>query len=61
MPTSGDLKSGDSLFFTTSPPLLHTPDKYGNDKGHYMNSYMSYMPSKFTIIILMPDIIFVSD
>ena len=31
MPASGELKSGDPLFFTTLP----TPDKYGNDWGHY--------------------------
>ena len=61
MPTSGDLKSGDSLFFTTCPPPrkfnelppprppFHNPDKCGNDLGHYIKSYMKYILSKFTI------------
>ena len=36
MPTSGDLKFGDSLLFTTPPPhpgnlMNPTPDKYGNN------------------------------
>ena len=42
LPTSGDLKSGDSLFCTTTPAL-----------GHYMTSYMTYMGSKWAIIIVM--------
>ena len=70
MPTSGDLKSGDSLFSTTYPPPSQEiqwapppphPDKYGNDKGHYMRSYMKYILSKFVITIFMPEIIFVND
>ena len=51
MPTSGDLKSGDSLFFTTSPPpkfqqtsppwqIDSAPNVNGNDLGYYMKSYM---------------------
>ena len=43
MPTSGDLKSGDCLFFTTPPPRISTTlpptpqkiDPAGNDLGHY--------------------------
>ena len=59
MPTSGDLKSGDCLFFTTPPPpgISTTPPKKnidpvpnGNDLGHYMTSYMMYILSKFEII-----------
>ena len=70
MPTSGDLKSGYSLLFTPPPPTTAgistspppqqiDPDPNGNDLGHYMNSYMKYILSKVTIIILMPEIIFV--
>ena len=55
MPTPGDLKSGDSLFSTTPPgnstdthpPLWQIdPAPNGNDLGHYMKSYMKYIPSK---------------
>ena len=62
MPTSGDLKSGDSLFFTPPPgnsinSLLRppppapstTPTKCDNDLGHYIKSYMKYILSKFAI------------
>ena len=60
MPTSGDIKSGDSLFFTPPPPRkfnelppppppFHNPDKCGNDLGHYIKSYMKYILSKFAI------------
>ena len=70
MPTSGDLKSEDSLLFTPPhhprnfnihPPPLQKIDlaPNGNDLGHYMKSYMNYILSKVTIIILMPEIIFV--
>ena len=53
MPTSGDLKSGDSLFFTTLPPRkfneppLPNPNKYGNDIGHYMKSYLKICDHRF--------------
>ena len=48
MPTSGDLKLGDSLFFTSPPgnfndpppPRKIDPAQNGNDLGHYMTSYM---------------------
>ena len=55
MPTSGDLKSGDSLFFTTSPwnfnrppppcpwQIDSAPNVKGDDLGHYMNSYIKYI------------------
>ena len=70
MPTSGDLKSEDSLLFTPPPPpppLEFQPSPpqeidlvpNGNDLGHYMKFYMKYILSKVTIIILMPEIIFV--
>ena len=60
MPTSGDLKSGDWLFFTTPPEFQRPPPKW-NDLGHYMMSYMMYTLSKFEIIVLMLEIIFVND
>ena len=61
MPTSGDLKSGDCLFFHHPPPLEIDPAPNRNDLGHYMTSYMMYILSKFEIIILMLEIIFVND
>ena len=68
MPTSGYLKSGDCLFFTTPPPPpRHPPPRKidpapnGNDLGHYMTSYMMHILSKFEIIVLMLEIIFVND
>ena len=50
MPTSGDPKSGDCLFFTTppSPPRWKIdPAPNRNDLGHYMTTYMMYILSKF--------------
>ena len=71
MPTSEDLKSRDCLFFTppwnfneTSPPPPKKkidPALNGNDLGHNMTSYMMYILSKFEIIVLMLEIIFVND
>ena len=61
MPTSGDLKSGDCPFFTTPPPKKIDPAPNGNDLGHYMTSYIRYILSKFEIIVLMLEIIFVND
>ena len=61
MPTSGDLKSGDSLFLHYPPPRKIDPAPNGNDSLHYMTSYMRYILSKFEIIILMLEIIFVND
>ena len=57
------------LSFIHSPPPLpefqHAPATQqidpapnGNDLGYYMKSYMKYILSKATIIILMPEIIF---
>ena len=54
MPTSGDLKSWDSLFFTTPqnfnrphpPPWQIDPAPKGNDLGHYKKSYMKYIISR---------------
>ena len=37
------------------------PAPNGNDLGHYMTSYMMYILSKFEIIVLMLEIIFVND
>ena len=69
MPISGDLKSGDCLFFhhppqnfnDPPPPLEIDPAPNRNDLGHYMTSYMMYILSKFEIIVLMLEIIFVND
>ena len=68
MPTSGDLKSGDCLFFHYPPPEFQRPspppeklNPAGNDLGHYMTSYMMDILSKFKIIVLMLEIIFVND
>ena len=65
MPTSGDLKSGDCLFslLPPTPPQKKKidPAPNGNDLGHYMTSYMMYILSKFEIIVLMLQKIFVND
>ena len=69
MPISGDLKSGDSLFFTTPPEFQRTlPPRQtdtapnGYDLRNYMKSYnMKHILSKFAIIVLLPELIFVSD
>ena len=66
MPTSEDLKLGDCLFFHPPPEFQQTPPRKidpapnGNDLGHYMKSYMMYILSKFEIIVLMLEIIFVN-
>ena len=69
MPTSADLKPGDSTSCTSSPPpppCQQTPtphttnqhsmpqnyDSHGNGLGHYMKSYMKYIPSTFAFIII---------
>ena len=57
MPTSGDLKCGDSLFFIPRPPCPY----YSGNLGHYIKSCINYVLSKCSIIVLMQDIIFVSD
>ena len=71
MPTSRDLKSEDCLLFHNPPPGISTtpppppeeidPAPKGNDLGHYMTSYMMNILSKFEIIVLMLEIIFVND
>ena len=43
------------------PPRKIDPAPNGNDLGHYMTSYMMYILSKFEIIVLMLEIIFVND
>ena len=60
MPTSGDLKSGDSLFFPTPTPRQIDRAPNGNGLGLYMKSYMKYILSKFKIIVLDAEIIFVN-
>ena len=41
MPTSGDLKSGDCLFFHYPPPPRKIdPAPNGNDSLHYMTSFL---------------------
>ena len=57
MPTSGDLKLEDCLFFTTPqnlneppPPKKIDPAPNGNDLGHYMMSYMMYTLSNIQVI-----------
>ena len=59
MPTSGDLKSGASLFFSLTTRQID-PAPNVNALGHYMKSYMKYILSKFTIIVLDAEIIFVN-
>ena len=69
MPTSRDLKSGDCFFFHYPPPEFQPPllsEKIDpvpnvNDFGHYMTSYMMHIFSKFEIIVLMLEIIFVNE
>ena len=60
MPASGDLKLGDCSM-TPLPHRKIDPVPNGNDWGHYMTSYMMYILSKFEIIVLMLEIIFVND
>ena len=50
MPTSGDLKLEDCLFFTTAQNLNDPPAPNGNDLGHYMMSYMMYTLSNIQVI-----------
>ena len=61
MPTSGDLKSGDCLFFIPPPKFQPPPppkkkkldpSPNGNDLGHYMKSYVMYILSKFEIFVI---------
>ena len=56
MPTSGDLKSAVYLFLTTPNGFPRfqqiDPAPNGNDLWHYMKSYMRYILSKFTTIVL---------
>ena len=60
MLASGDLKSGASISCSTHPqppnPKIDTPppplnyDNHGNGLGHYVKSYMKYIPSKFAFV-----------
>ena len=56
LPTSGDLKSGDSILHYTPHPDPHPPPPPPPEQialGHYMTSYMTYMGSKCAITIVM--------
>ena len=48
-------------FNENPPPRTIDPAPNGNDLGHYMTSYMMYILSKFEIIVLILEIIFVND
>ena len=68
MPTSGNLKSGDSLFFLTFPSPLPppTPNKHNWIQsliglGHYMKSYMRYRTITISVYDSNGEIIFVTD
>ena len=39
--------------------IYHSPTLNGNGLGHYVKSYIEYILSKFAIMVLMPEIIFV--
>ena len=60
MPTFRDLKFSLPPRNFNPPPRKIDPVPNGNDLGHYMTSYMIYILSKFEIIILMLEIIFVN-
>ena len=47
--------------WTLPPPRKIDPAPNGNGLGHYMTSYMMHILSKFEIIVLMLEIIFVND
>ena len=46
---------------SSPPPRKIDPAPNGNDLRHYMTSYMMHILSKFEIIVLMLEIIFVND
>ena len=48
-------------FQRTPAPQKIDPAPNGKDLGHYMMSYMMYVLSKFEIIVLMLEIVFVND
>ena len=62
MPTSGNLKSGDSFFCISPPKINDQPLPLPHHKhnsiqsligsGHYMKSCMSYRPSQLAFMIL---------
>ena len=66
MPTSGDLKSGDSLFFTTPPPRKFNkppPAPHPWQRWELIRTLSEVLHKVHTIKIriLMPEIIFVND
>ena len=69
MPTSGDLKSGGSLFFYYSPHwismdlLPHTPAPNGNDLGHALYEVLHELHTIkiWNHCLIMPEIILDSD
>ena len=54
-------KIGRLSFFHYPPPEKLTTVPSGNDLGHYMTSCMMYILSKFEIIVLLLEIIFVNE
>ena len=66
MPTSGDLKSGDSLFFTAHPPgnsINHRSPPHPPQRWELIRTLYEVLHKVHTIKIrvLMPEIIFVND
>ena len=65
MPTSGDLKSGDSLFFTTPPQKFNKPPPppHPRQRWELIRTLHEVLHKVHTIKIriLMPEIIFVND
>ena len=72
MPTSGNLKSGDSLFCIPPPPIYQwsttppPPHKHNSIQsliglGHYMKSYMRYRTITISVYDSNGEIIFVTD
>ena len=66
MPTSGNLKSGDSFFFNIPLPPPPTPNKHNWIQsliglGHYMKSYMRYRTITISVYDSNGEIIFVTD
>ena len=65
MPTTGDLKSGDSLYFTTPPgnSINHRPPPHPRQRWELIRTLYEVLHKVHTIKIrvLMPEIIFVND
>ena len=68
MPTSGNLKSGDSFFCISPPNINDQPPSHKHNSiqfliglGHYMKSYMRYRTITISFYDCNVEIIFVSD